>query len=407
LIELKVFYWFIKAIFCGLFQMGGRNLRIAGKELISKPTFRQPDAAFRDKLIGIKLLKRSWSNLSIKPEEPEEPIEILVFDGSTKSFDIRLNYLVWVKKYKPEKVFGLGRDNASNFAKGFWSRILLVPIAFLVLPFTILSENRVQWALIFSEFTEVCGLINFVTLKQIKTIHFFSPGEKDSNLIYLILKKHHCKVIKHPSPGALIAYNKYLMADILAVSSKYQEEEFEVELKKTISVSEIEKWPPENAFSYHHLYNNQSEEFKYKYGYYSHGGWLRLKNNSSKALFAQPEEEEDCLSILSEFIKQNSDTLMIYLHPKEKVQIDIAQEYYAKIFKGINLSFYKETNPSSFDFASVEIGIGAYSTVLFERETYGFKTIYWKEKNGKFPLMRTSAFKHSFNTISELKELVC
>jgi hypothetical protein len=415
LIALKVFYWFLKAIFCGLFQVGNKQWRIAGKELISKPTFRLPDSAHTDCLIGFRMLKRSVANLSQSVHFPLNKISVLVYDGTVKSFNKRKTYLIWVKKYNENEIFGLGRDNAFLYTNKSVSLVLLLFLSVGVFPFTILSKNRAKWALIFSEFIETSGLISFINKTRVKNLHFFSPAEKDSNVVYLLLHKFGVNVTKHPSPGALVAHNKNLMTDTLALSSLYQKEEYKIMLRKTIRCSSTEFWHAESSIEYIHLYNEKDEkhEFDFILGFYSHGGWLRKKTGLSQALFAKPNEEENCLKIVSQFVNENNIKLKIYLHPNEKEYLTEAKEYYKSFLSENNIVYYTDSLPSSFDFKSVKIGVCAYSAILFERDNLNFETFVWREQNNNFPLEGSSLHRNSFNNYSEFvnllnsKRLVC
>lgn len=409
MVTFRIFIWFQKAIWCSIFGNSASSLTIAGKELISKPTFRQPDKAFSDIFIGFKIFKRSFYSLSIKEELPNLKVKILVYDGLYKSFDKRKSYLIWVKGYKEEEIFGLGRDTAYKFANKILCRLFLILLSIIVLPFTIISKRRVQWALIFSEYIETCGLITFAVAKKCSTLHFFSPAEKDSNLAYLIAKDFGISVTKHPSPGALVAHNRFLIADTLAFSSLYQQEEYMAMLNKTIKVRTTEIWPAENAEDYDYLYSNKAktDQYDYLYGYYSHGGWLRKEKGRTEGLFARPEEEERCLLVVAEMLKQQkTKTILIYLHPKEKKDLVKTKEYYLKIFNSIGFDLYTEDLSSAYTFNKVKYGIGAYSTILFERLNYGFSTFVWREEKKDFPLKGTMLFENSFCNTEDLKHLL-
>lgn len=409
MIELKVFYWFLKAIFCGLFQVGNQQWRIAGKELISKPTFRMPDSAHSDCLIGLRILKRTLTSLSQSENFPQNKISILVYDGSFKSFSKRKSYLIWVKKYDENKIFGLGRDNVHLYANKSICFFILIVLSIVVIPSTIVSKNRAKWALILSEFIETCGLLSFINKTGLEKVHFFSPAEKDSNLAYLLLQKFGLTVTKHPSPGALVAHNKFLMTDVLALSSVYQTEEFDLHLKNSISTNSIENWPPENAQEYEHLYNIKEiiPDIEFKYAFYSHGGWLRKNKGLTDGLYAKPEEEEKCLKVVAEFINKNTnDSILIYLHPKEKQNLASARDYYSNFFNEGKFKLYTDTLSSAHTFKNVEIGIGAYSTVLFERQNLGFKTLIWRELEKGFPISGTTFYKNSFASREDLLSLI-
>lgn len=402
MIKIKIAFYFLKAIVCGICHFGDKKWQIAGKELISKPTFRLKDTDSKDVFLGFRMLKRVWSDLQSQKKIVDN-YDILVFDATFKAINNRLDYLLWNKNYENKTNICIGREDLVKYVNPFFAKIILVFLSMFFIPITLFSKNRVNWSLIIREYIETIGLIKLVSKKGIKIIHFFSPAEKDANFLYLVLKKiSNVHIYKHPSPGALIAHNQFLMTDTLVLSSHYQKEEYQLQLNKTISCQAIEFWPPENSKSYLDFYKNNKKEPNFKIGFYSHGGWLRKQTNLSNALFANPSDEEECLKVVIAFIKKHHLPLKIYLHPKEKQNIEKTKSYYFNFLNKEEFEFYTEHLNSSFDFQSVEYGIGAYSAILFERDYCGFKTLVWREKQGKFPLLGTAFYKNSFDNINEL-----
>ncbi len=408
MIEIKVFFWFLKAIFCGLFQVGNQRWRIAGKELISKPTFRLPDSAANDRLIGFKILKRVLINLSSKNYDFKKN-DVLIFEASVANCKTTKEYVIWKKKYDVNLVTCCFRDELLMSKNKVRTYLYLIFLSILLIPITIICKNRVQIALIFSEFIEALNLINCISLVQPKILHFFNTSEKDANFLYLLLKEFsEMQIFKHPSPGALIAHNQNLMTDVIVLSSNYQVEEFNLKFKEIIFYKEIEIWPPEYSKKYlsDNYYITNKNEYKYLLGFYSHGGWLRRKTKLTNALFANPEDEEECLRIVAKYVNDNDLTLKIYLHPKEKKHIEEAKKYYQLFIDESKICYYDSNESSSIDFNSVKIGICAYSAILFERDNLGLEIIVWREKNKNFPLFSTSLYDNSFNNYNEFLTLL-
>lgn len=408
MIELKVFYWFLKAIFCGLFQVGNKQWRIAGKELISKPTFRLPDSAAGDRLVGFRLLKRTFVTIKSLSHNQDKK-EVLIFEADESNCETSKEYVIWQGKYNIDKISCYSRSTIEISKNRKAISFCLLLLSLILIPATIISKSRVQYALIFTEFIEAIGLLNHIKQVCPKTLHFFNTSEKDANILYLIIKKaSKLNVFKHPSPGALIAHNQNLMTDVLVLSSKYQVEEYNLMLKETIKCKEVVKWPPEYSKKYLNNYGtlNVDKTFKYLIGFYSHGGWLRKKTELTNALFANPDEEEECLKTIAKYINQNDLILKVYLHPKEKKYITEAKKYYLSFIEEGKLSYFTSDESSSSDFNSVKIGICAYSAILFERNNLGLETLVWREKNNNFPLYGTSLYDQSFNNYEELLRLI-
>ncbi len=403
----RVFFLFLKGIFSGLLNVGSNEWKVAGKELISKNTFRLPDYSYSDRLIGLRTLRRTFKNLTTKRKIELSNHAVLILDSRSVVYDLRKEYVIKIKGYKEEEIAAITKDYAADYASVWPCRIYLFFLSLIILPATFFSKNRVQWSLIFTEFVEVSAVANGAAKMNVKNIHYFCPAEKDANLAYLILKNEKYRITKHPSPGALVSHNKYLMADVLALSGKYQKEEYEIKLKETIKVAETETWPPESSLEYADMYKDKTFDFEFRIGFYSHGGWCRVKDGKTNGLFAKAEEEEKCLTILSEFLKLNrEDKIIIFLHPKEKKNLRETEEYYGRWFKKEQLSFYTDSLPSSYAFNKVEIGVGSYSTILFERDYFGFKTLLMREEERDFPLKGTKFYLNSFISAAELNEKI-
>ncbi len=403
----RIFRYFVKAISKGLFSNGTDEWAVAGKELISKRTFRLPDDSYHDHLIGLRLFIRTFKNLNCEKRSAEGKRSVLILDSNQKVYDLRKNYILKVKNYSETEITGMTRDVSFAFVPGWPAKLYLFLLSLFILPATFFSKNRVQWSLIFPEFVEIVAAVQVALTLKVKQVHFFSPAEKDANLFYLILREAGLKVTKHPSPGALISHNKSLMADVLAISSNYQQEEYNIELDKTIRVSSTESWPPETALNYMDLYKGEKKKYDYKLGFYSHGGWWRVKDGKTSGLFAKPEEEEKCLDMLSEYLKINpSEKVILFLHPKEKGDLAETEKYYSKWFNKTQIEYFTEKTPSSHAFDRAQIGIGSYSTILFERDYFGFKTLILREDDRNFPLKGTKFYQHSFVSGKDLAERI-
>ncbi|MFL5752136.1 MAG: hypothetical protein ACJ76F_01920, partial [Bacteroidia bacterium] len=363
--------------------------------------FRLPDSAHSDPLIGLRMFSRTWKNLDGKKEISGQ-FRILITDSRQSVCDLRKEYIVHVKGYEKDEIACITRDISYGYAEKGKSRLFLILLSLVIVPVCFFSKRRAQWSLIVAEFVEISATVRAALIMGIKQVHFFSPAEKDANLAFLILKRAGLTVTKHPSPGALVSHHKYLQADILAFSSNYQEQEYDAMLRETIRVSATESLPPETYLTYANLYK-ETKAFEYEIGFYSHGGWFRVMDGKTSGLFAKPEEEEKCIDLLKQFLDQHPEKkLMIFLHPKEKSNMAETEKYYFQRFKKEQIVFYTDKLPSSHAFYKAEIGIGSYSTVLFEREYMGFKTLILREEDRDFPIKGTLLFENSFNSAPEL-----
>ncbi|MBK6836145.1 MAG: hypothetical protein IPG89_18490 [Bacteroidetes bacterium] len=174
----SVFNLFLKAIFSGLLNMGSYEWRVAGKELISKKTFRLPDSSYSDRLIGLRVFSRTFSNLKCEKKTSFSKHKILILDANWKVLQLRKEYLMLVKGYAETEIVGITKDISFAYAKNVSTKVCLICLSFFVLPFTFFSKNRVQWALIFSEFVEISAAVNSAIRMQVERIHFLVRQKK-------------------------------------------------------------------------------------------------------------------------------------------------------------------------------------------------------------------------------------
>ncbi|MBK6836144.1 MAG: hypothetical protein IPG89_18485 [Bacteroidetes bacterium] len=113
------------------------------------------------------------------------------------------------------------------------------------------------------------------------------------------------------------------------------------------------------------------------------------------------------MDIIADFLKSfPQEKLIVFLHPKEKNDLDETEKYYTNWLKKEQVVFYTENLPSSHVFYKAEYGIGSYSTILFERDYFGFKTLLLNEEERDFPLKGTKFYLNSFKSSKDLVEKV-
>ena len=369
---------------------------IAGWCLLNKPSFRFPSSASSDRLIGF----RSWIRVSRKlltviknsTEKHEDGIHgFAVFDNFRSVKDIRLNHIRSNAAEVPTCLFF--REELSNASekKRFSEALLLFFLMPILSIWCFFSSRRINIALLYDELAEATQLLRLLKIANIKTLYFFSPFEKDANALYLLLKNEEVNITKIPSPNLLSIHHKQVLTDTLVLSSPYQQDELEF-LQGSIHTKNIQHWLPEQFFSYRNVYGNCTvPDFK-TIGYYSHASWLRQQEDHALLGAGDLESEIELLQVLFLFLKKHSDfNLTIFLHPREKKHVDFSQveKYYQKHFNGLNFVFSDYEKSSALLFNTVDIGIGAISTILFERLFVGFKTIFYPSRMKVFPVDRS------------------
>jgi hypothetical protein len=369
------------------------DVNIAGWCLLNKPSFRLSSSASTDRLLGF----RTWAKvtkalLSIKNSAIEKPADgkqgTALFDNRKAVKDIRLNHIRSNNAALPAAIF-FREDLSSGYnKKRFGDAFLLSLLMPTLATWCFFSPRRVNIALLFNELVEAAQLRRFVLREKITTLYFFSPFEKDANALHLLLKKNGITVSKIPSPNLLSIHHRHLLSDTLVLSSPYQLDEFE-NFSKTIHVNSIVHWLPEQYFSYGDVYENYPEPARSTIGFYSHATWVRQQEDHADTGAGDHESEEALLKVLSAFMKKNAGfQLTIFLHPREKKHSDFAEveKHYLDYFKKEDFHFAERTISSARLFHTVDIGLGAISTILFERLFTGYKTIFYPVGMTSFPL---------------------
>lgn len=204
----------------------------------------------------------------------------------------------------------------------------------------------------------------------------------------------------------LAIHHTQLLSDTLVLTSPYQEDELSL-FAQTIRIKTVERWVPEIFLTYGHRYDNWIPTQKGTVGYYSHGTWLRMEQQHGASGEGDLDAEIRLLPVLAEILKKHKQfQVLIFLHPKEKKYQpqEKVRNYYGRIFAGINFSFADESLSSTMQFEKAEIGIGAISTILFERIFTGYKTIMYPLGVKDFPVSGSNFHRACATNPEQLEE---
>lgn len=251
------------------------------------------------------------------------------------------------------------------------------------------KTHRLNLALCIREVIEWARIVELLQNQNGLLFIDFSGYEKDSNALAKFIQAQGFEVIKVPSPGPLHAHYNFVVADTLILSSAYQQEEI-TRLSNQWEVKQFSFWPPEQYHQYESIYQNQTEPPSLTIGFYSHGEWLRRAQGHADPGLDILANEEALLKDLSVFLKKHpSYQLIIFPHPKER-NSTLTSDYYQNKLPGVRYQFSKEGIPSSHLFHTVDIGLMAYSTLIFERLGMGYKTLIAKYTPSVFPIQESS-----------------
>ena len=359
---------------------------LAGWCLLHKKSFRVIGKRFGPLVVTVRII----SNVLRKNGEGCRKLEqgtdgVAVWDNRDVA-SIRLDQIRFNGGVLPK--YFIAR-NATSISPGarlvlFISGIILGPWLAVWSLFKSGGGNIGLWI---DQWVEAASLIRYVRQFKIRYVYFYCPYESDCNALYLLLKREGVEVNKIPSPNLLAAHNQELLADILTLTSPYQLDETE-HYKSTIKVRSISKWLPEQFAAYADTYQHSRQQpERSTIGYYSHASWIRSNMGDKGSELGDVEAEFQFIEALSVFLKKHPQfRCRIFLHPKEKKDINAAKQYYDAKFSEGKYEFSDLNRPGAQQFDSVDIGVGAISTILFERLFMGCKTIFYPVGISIFPL---------------------
>lgn len=383
--------------------------------LLNSPSYRLLEKDNSDSLIGFKLWKHAVKKILLLSENyriiNKNNSEYAIYDGSYRSYDLRLNYVNMQADSNPRLFIG---KEYLIYGEGFFLRLWLV-IQVTIFSFPVIvkcfnNNNRASMALLIFEAIENACLLNILHKNKIKKIYDFLTYEIDSNFTYWMLNKHQIEVIKRPSAAPLFVHNSKMLADTLILTSQYQFEELNYYRNNSIFAKEVIKWLPENAFEYINLYTTPAHTGvnKYTIGYYSHASWIREQSGHTKIGLKIYEEEIEILGYLKIFLNKHPEyNLIVYTHPKEKKKEIISQteHFYKQALGGCNFVISSDKTHLAFD--KVNIAVCAFSTIIFDRLFAGFKTLIGiPHTDVSFPVYGSALNNICFKTYNELEKKI-
>lgn len=386
---LKIYLYYLQSFLHETFAFPINNivLKHASESLHNRITYRFAISAPSDRLISVRIIKYILFNLfkSSNPNKYDKNTSVAIFDVSKQIKEKRLEYINRLSG-EDVKLF-LSREDlicgVPVIAKFLFATHLFIAAPFVVV-LSLLKSDKMQVPYHFLCSLEALGM--FILLKQhaITNLHFFCIYETDSNMLAYSLMNNGIKVNKIPSEVPLQFLNRTIVADSLSFCFRYQEEEYKA-YESTMHVKRIQHWIPENSLSLEHLYiSKERSTIENTVGFYSSGMWYR-KEIDTMDLPNADEYERNLLSYLIEFIGENpSCKLIIFLHPIEKANIDRARQYYNSF--SVPFEFADLNSANAHLFRNADVVVSLYSTLVFERIFWGFKTIMFPLGQTNFPV---------------------
>ena len=266
-----------------------------------------------------------------------------------------------------------------NFTDKFFQVFFEALLFVFLLPAGLLAKYRGSVGLIFTEYIELANLLKVVEKQKVSTLYYYSIYEKDSNISSIALQNIGVKVNKITSLTPIKFWNNIIVAaDTLILCDMNQVEELE-SFKNTIQVGKVEIWGPETitGAASHYIDGSKYDTNKNVIRFYSTASYLRALQGEVD--HKNMKNNEDTVNVyLAEYLKSHPGIkLVVFPHPREKRDEvkDTVSKHYKSFFEGLNYSMYDSPLTSSQCFDTVDLGVAMYSSVMYERLYFGFKSL--------------------------------
>jgi hypothetical protein len=381
----------------------------ARHSLLYNMSYRLDASAKTDRWIGF----REWYRHGWKRNQGDAPVSI-ENQGPFQHLLITWNHLKdraaldYVQDHSEKKVTHfLGKDcitlhhiSDSTLNRFMWHCCAL----WIALRCFCISKQRPNFALMIRESIELAFIINFCKKNNIEQVSFFHPYEVDSNLIAIHCMNQGIQTQYIPSIIPLYVHNHHLVCDQLVVTSPYQLDEIKHQFSSSIFYKHLVYWSAESIgkhLSKNQAWSKQPTSTK-SIAFYSHGQWLRNRLQRADNGLNLEDTEEKLLVVLSELVNELNLELTIFLHPLEKKNIALAQKHYAEKLK-VNFQWGNTEERSAQSFQDFHWGIGAMSSVIFERLLLGYKTILFQSPGYIFPIKNSGLRNICFDQKQDIK----
>ena len=370
---------------------------LAGKSILGK-SFRIDDSV-KNSFVQfnrefIKLFFYVLLNNNKQTSSKNDTSECVIFDSNNSSFELRKSYIKSFAKIEVNNFIAREDLGSKINSPKLGTLFSLVILYMALIPVAILSNKRKAIVIIFRDYIEMNALSICLKNWKIRRLYHFNIYEKESNFLSFYLENSlGIKTTKCPSEVPLGFWNKIIICDELIICNAYQLDEIEF-FSSTIRVNTFQKWGPENAHKVAPQYKSRDIAFRSnnKLGYISTGAWVREKEGHVDQGFQMARNEQMMLQFFNKFLKGKDLKLIIMLHPREKSKKYMTEStaMYANILNDIPYEFAPIDVPSNQLFDQVDLVVSFYSSLLFERLYFGFKTIFYTLFSDNFPLEKSS-----------------
>lgn len=374
-------------------------------------TYRLYESNKSDPLIGLRMSVRLWRRLGKKSSDGIVPVNadgrIVIVGGLMRTSSLIIRY---IQGNSTEKVHSyLAKDFVTPPA-GMRTTIMLAMLPFMISQSwkCLFKRNRVNLALAIHEVFEIAFILNYLKANNLQQLYDWIPYEKDANFLSLLARKQGAIVTKLPSSGPLVTHNKFMLSEQVVLTTPYQYEELE-KFRDTITAKTVLKWPPQGAIDHGDFYKDRHTTAANTIGFFSHGSWIRKQEKHAEHGRNVLDAEQKILAFLGKFVvKYPQFRIIIFPHPREKKPNMAGQTkaFYLESIGHSNFDILPPDLATADNFDRADIGLGAFSSILYERMYCGFKVLIGNIGFSDFPMTSSKLNNICFDQYDEMEQLL-
>jgi hypothetical protein len=168
-------------------------------------------------------------------------------------------------------------------------------------------------------------------------------------------------------------------------------------------------WPPASAMDFADYYDDKPILNPKTIGFFSHASWIRKAQGHAEHGRNVARAEEIILGYLNQFIRENPDySIIIFPHPREKKDdiVDRTIAFYKQRLGNARFEILSKDEATIANFHRASIGIGAFSSIFYDRMYCGFKVLIGNIGFSDFPMRGSSLNNVCFETYQEMTDLI-
>jgi len=369
-------------------KTGQSEIELAACHLLLNMTFRLPENAKYDRLIGFRVI---WRMLR-RPEQQwiqslQKDSNIAVIGATHRNRDLIVEYIERSAQKKTGVYLAkdfVGFPKSSSVGDRIKWLLFSLKVAFDCF----FSHQRANRALMIFSVVEIASILEYAVENKVKYVYDFIPYEVDGNALSLLLREKGIGITKIPSSGPLTTHNRWMVGDEIIISSAYQLEELKW-IDDTIRCEKRTVWPPEKAFTYLHIYENRPVPPAKTIGYFSHAEWIRREEgHGHNGIDVEGTESEMWRDLIRFISEREGYKLIVFPHPHErKPELkERMEKYYQDLFGSIPFEIIGAEYKTPHAFHMVDVAVVSYSTIIYERLFSGYKLLIATNKIDEFPL---------------------